>query len=239
MHTNTSLPSCPKHVGFIMDGNGRWAQKRALPRAAGHLEGLKACRRVIVAAAECGIEYVTLYVFSTENWKRPAQEVSYLMGMLSSKIHGELDFYRRHGIRILVRGDMSQLPSPARKALETTIEETAALTKMTCILAINYGGRDELIRALRLLSSQHKLDTPDTITEELISSSLEPQGIPDPDIVVRSAGEKRISNFLIWQIAYAELAFYDKLWPDWDEKDVRQVCEDFTSRTRRFGGLQT
>ncbi|AEC01919.1 polyprenyl diphosphate synthase [Parasphaerochaeta coccoides] len=227
----------PTHVGFIMDGNGRWAQKRALPRVAGHLEGLKACRRVIIAAAKQGIRYVTLYVFSTENWKRPAQEVSYLMGMLVSKIHGELNFYRTHDIRILVRGDISQLPQASREALEATIRETASAKGMTCVLAINYGGRDEIVRSIRDCLKTGRISCPEDVTEELISTSLTLPSVPDPDIVVRSAGEKRLSNFLLWQIAYAELAFYDKLWPDWDSEDVKKLCDDFASRTRRYGGL--
>lgn len=235
---DTTAPSIvPAHVGFIMDGNGRWAQKRALPRAAGHLEGLKACRRVIAAAAEYGIRYVTLYVFSTENWRRPAQEVSYLMGMLASKIHSELEFYRTHDIRILVRGDISHLPTAPREALEATVRETSSAAGMTCILAINYGGRDEIVRAVRESLASGKIVTPEDVTEEMISTALSLSAVPDPDIVVRSAGEKRLSNFLLWQIAYAELAFYDKLWPDWDSEDVKIVCNDFASRTRRYGGL--
>lgn len=228
-------PVVPTHLGIIMDGNGRWAQKRALPRTAGHLEGLKALKRVIKEASVLGIGYVTFYVFSTENWKRSKQEVSYLMHVLTSKLYGELSFYQKHGIRILVSGDVQGLPLDVQKVIASTIKATENNTKVTCILAINYGGQDEIARAVnRYLSKQ---DTK-ALTVEDIRANLDLPQIPPVDMIVRSANERRLSNFLLWDSAYAELGFYDKFWPDWKAEDVRAVCKDYALRVRKFGGIE-
>ncbi len=228
-------PVVPVHLGIIMDGNGRWAKKRSLPRTAGHAEGLKALKRVICEAAQQGIGYVTFYTFSTENWKRSEQEVAYLMHLFVSKIHGELAFYHKHGIRILARGDLRGLPDEVRQAIEKTVFETRNNNTITAIVAINYGGRDEICRAVnRFLSQNPGL----SITESDIADNLDLPQVPPVDMIVRSANEKRLSNFLLWDSAYAELAFYEKYWPDWNEDDIRTVCRDYSQRVRKFGGVE-
>lgn len=228
-------PVVPTHLGIIMDGNGRWAQKRSLPRTAGHLEGLKALKRVIREAADQGIGYITFYVFSTENWKRSEQEVSYLMHLLVSKLHGELAFYQKYGIRILVRGKIDALPAQVQQAIEQTVDATRNNTTITAILAINYGGRDEICRAVNDFIAQNPGKS---ISEDALCSAMPLPQIPCVDMIVRSANEKRLSNFLLWDSAYAELAFYEKLWPDWDASDVQQICEEYRQRVRKFGGVQ-
>lgn len=222
------------HIGLIMDGNGRWAAKRSLPRAAGHLEGLKACKRVVKHASEIGLKYLTLYVFSTENWKRPDQEVGYLMNLLAKKLPGEMDFYVENNIRIRVRGDISALPEEARKGIEYTLEKTSACTGTTVVLCINYGGQDEISRA----ATRCALENPGKkITVEDISSHLDNPDIPAPDMIARSAGEHRISNFMLWDSAYAEFLSIETLWPDWDTKELDLIIEELGKRTRKFGGL--
>lgn len=228
-------PVVPLHLGIIMDGNGRWAQKRALPRTAGHLEGLKALKRVIIQAIEQGIRFVTFYVFSTENWKRSEQEVHYLMHLFVSKIHGELSFYNKNGIRILARGDIEGLPSEVRDAIEKTVEATKNNSAITAVVAINYGGRDEICRAANRFLASHPNEK---LTETAIESCLDLPQVPAVDMIIRSANEKRLSNFLLWDSAYAELAFYEKLWPDFNGDDIRQVCMDYSQRVRKFGGVQ-
>ena len=228
-------PVVPTHLGIIMDGNGRWAQKRALPRTAGHLEGLKALKRVIKEASVLGIGYVTFYVFSTENWKRSKQEVSYLMNVLASKLHGELSFYNKHGIRILVRGDLAGLPENVQEVIDATVSATEGNTTINCILAINYGGQDEICRAVnRCLAEQG----PKLFTGDDIQSHLDLPQVPPVDMIVRSANERRLSNFLLWDSAYAELGFYEKLWPDWKAEDVQTICKDYSLRVRKFGGIE-
>ena len=228
-------PVVPAHLGIIMDGNGRWAKKRSLPRTAGHAEGLKALKRVICEAARQGIGYVTFYTFSTENWKRSEQEVKYLMHLFVSKIHGELAFYNKHGIRILARGDLNGLPEEVRHAIEQTVLETSSNTTITAIVAINYGGRDEICRAVNKFLSKNPGQG---ITETAIADNLDLPQVPPVDMIVRSANEKRLSNFLLWDSAYAELAFYEKFWPDWNEEDIRKVCHDYSQRVRKFGGVE-
>jgi len=228
-------PVVPVHLGIIMDGNGRWAQKRGLPRAAGHIEGLKALKRVIKEAAEMGIGFVTFYAFSTENWKRSQQEVQYLMNLLVTKLHGEISFYNQYGIKILVRGDVSGLPESVQNAIAKTAKETESNTRITAVLAINYGGQDEICRAVNAFS---KHNPGKDITIEDLASHLDLPQIPAVDMIIRSANEKRLSNFLLWDSAYAELAFYEKLWPDWCGDDVVQVCQEYAQRVRKFGGLQ-
>jgi undecaprenyl diphosphate synthase len=227
-------PVVPTHLGVIMDGNGRWAKKRSLPRTAGHLEGLKALKKVIREASVQGIGFVTFYVFSTENWKRSKQEVSYLMNLLVSKLHGELSFYNQNNIRILFRGDLSTLPPEVSKVIQSTVSATSTNSGIGCILAINYGGQDEICRSVQRCLS----DGINAITCNDICNHLDLPEIPPVDMIVRSANEKRLSNFLLWDSAYAELGFYEKLWPDWDAEDVRLVCEDYATRVRKFGGVQ-
>jgi len=217
-----------------MDGNGRWAKKRNLPRTAGHVEGLKALKRVVCAARDSNIQYITFYVFSTENWKRSEQEVGYLMGLLSTKLHGELAFYLENHIRIRVRGDIVTLPESVRRSILDTQDATKNEKGITCCLAINYGGQDEICRSVnKALENGAK-----KITPQLIRENLDLPDVPPVDMIVRSANEKRISNFLLWDSAYAEMAFYDKLWPDWDKTDIERICEEYSHRVRKFGGLQ-
>ena len=227
-------PVVPTHLGIIMDGNGRWAQKRALPRTAGHLEGLKALKRVTKEASVLGIGFVTFYVFSTENWKRSKQEVSYLMHLLVAKLHGELAFYNKHGIRVLVLGDISGLPKDVQEVIGSTVKATENNTSINCILAINYGGQDEICRAVNRCLAE---DSQKILTVDDIRLHLDLPQVPPVDMIVRSANEKRLSNFLLWDSAYAELGFYEKLWPDWKAEDVRTVCRDYSQRVRKFGGI--
>lgn len=224
----------PVHVGFIMDGNGRWAKRRGLPRAAGHLEGLKALKRVIVASRDQGIAYATFYVFSTENWKRSEQEVGYLMHLLATKLTGELNFFLQEGVRIRVLGDRTRLPEAVRGAIERTETATRGQNRITCCLAINYGGQDEICRAVR--AALEAGDGP--IDPACIRRHLDLPDVPPVDMIVRSAGEKRLSNFLLWDSAYAELASYDRLWPDWGAEDVARVLDEYAARTRKFGGVK-
>ena len=218
-----------------MDGNGRWAQKRSLPRTAGHLEGLNALKRVIKEASVQGIRFVTFFVFSTENWKRSKQEVSHLMGLLVSKLNGDTFSCDEHNIRILAKGDLSGLPDDVSEAIQRTIVSTARNTGTTCILAINYGGQDEICRAVNHCLSE---GTEKGITCNDIRSHLDLPEIPPVDMIVRSANEKRLSNFLLWDSAYAELEFYEKLWPDWDSEDVKILCTDYSKRVRKMGGTK-
>lgn len=227
----------PRHVGIIMDGNGRWATGRSLPRTAGHYEGMKATRRVTEEAARIGIPYITYYMFSTENWKRPEKEVSYIMNLLATRLYGEIDFYQRIGARILVRGDIAGLPEADRDAIEATEEATKAMNRITVSLAINHGGHDEIVRAVnRWLQTR---ESSGLITEDDIRRHIDLAFIPPVDLIIRPGGEKRLSNFMLWDAAYAEFAFYDTLWPDWGAQELRSACEDFVHRARRFGGLST
>lgn len=223
------------HIGLIMDGNGRWANQRQLPRTAGHLEGLKACKRVVAAAAELGIDYLTLYVFSTENWKRPQQEVGYLMNLLEKKLPSEVNYYLEHNIKLRVRGDKSKLPEGAQKAVDFAISQTEKCTGITVVLAINYGGQDEIARAVnRYINSNpgKKISISD------IEANLDNPDIPAPDIIVRSAGEMRLSNFMLWDSAYSEFLSIEKLWPDWDKEDIVYILQEYSKRNRKFGGLK-
>jgi undecaprenyl diphosphate synthase len=229
-------PTAPAHLGIIMDGNGRWATKRSLPRAAGHVEGLKALKRVIIEAATQGIEVVTFYTFSTENWKRSKQEVAYLMHLLVSKLHGELAFYNRHGIKILVRGDLENLPAAVTDAIAKTQKATEHNSRIIAVIAFNYGGRDEICRAVNRWHTT--CDTVRPITETDIAEHLDLPHLPPVDMIVRSANEQRLSNFLLWESAYAELAFYEKLWPDWGKEEIQTICQDYSQRVRKFGGVE-
>jgi undecaprenyl diphosphate synthase len=225
----------PVHVGIIMDGNGRWAGQRGLPRTQGHLEGLKAAKRIVKAASDLGIKYLTLYVFSTENWKRAEQEVNFIFGLLKQYLRSEMDFSKNNRIRTRFAGNMAGLPEDIQKEISDTISYTAGFEGMQVVLAINYGGRDEIIRALRKFADNGS-NLAD-INEEDINKFLDNPDIPDPDLIIRSAGEYRTSNFLLWEGAYSELYFSHKLWPDWEKEDLQTAIEDFKKRNRRFGGV--
>ncbi|MBO4393670.1 MAG: di-trans,poly-cis-decaprenylcistransferase [Spirochaetales bacterium] len=222
------------HLGLIMDGNGRWATQRSLPRAAGHLEGLKAAKRVVLAAIKLKIDYITLYVFSTENWKRPDQEVKYLMGLLAKKLPGEMALYKDNGIRVLFRGDIDALPEDARQGVLKTVEETKDGKALTVVLAVNYGGQDEIKRACNRFIEKNP-GKPITIDD--IQRNLDQPEIPAPDLIARSAGELRLSNFMLWDSAYAEFLALDDLWPDWGEEQLAKCLDALSNRVRKFGGL--
>ena len=223
----------PAHVGIIMDGNGRWAHERGLLRTQGHTEGLKAAKRIVKAASDLGVKYLTLYVFSTENWKRAADEIGVIMGLLKQYLRAELDFYRENGIRIRHAGDPSGLPVDIQAELSGALEDTKIFTGMQVILAINYGGRNEIVRAVRRLS----VSKPENLGEKDIASFLDNPDIPDPDFIIRSAGEYRLSNFMLWEAAYSEFYVSQKFWPDWDRADLEEALENYNQRERRFGSV--
>jgi undecaprenyl diphosphate synthase len=219
-----------------MEGNGRWAKRRGLARTKGHLEGLSAAKRVIKAASGLGVKYLTLYAFSTENWKRSPDEVSFIMGLVIRYLHAEMDFYRENGIRIRHAGDFAGLPANVQKELACSMTDTACFTGMQVILAVNYGGRDEIARAFkRLAASYAENGNMAEVTEKDIKACLDNPDIPDPDLIIRSAGEFRMSNFLLWEAAYSELYFSNILWPDWEKEDLEAAIADFKERERRYG----
>jgi undecaprenyl diphosphate synthase len=233
---NASLPP-PTHVAIIMDGNGRWATARGLPRVAGHRRGAEAVRRTITAAAELGIGYLTLFGFSSENWKRPVAEVNDLMGLLRHYLRGEIAELHRNGVRLRVIGRRERLASD----IVTLIENGETLTRdnrgLQLTVALSYGGRDELAIAARAIAeavAAGRLPL-DAIDEDCISRHMATAGLPDPDLVIRTSGEQRLSNFLLWQTAYAEFVFTDTLWPDFSKADLERAVRDFHGRERRYG----
>jgi undecaprenyl diphosphate synthase len=230
------MGNIPVHVGIIMDGNGRWARSRGFIRTQGHLEGLKAAKRVVKAASDMGVRYLTLYAFSTENWKRAADEVGFIMALVKQYLRAELDFYRENRIRIRHSGDAAGLPPDIQAELASAAEDTKDFEGMQVILAVNYGGRDEIVRAARKCAAGRGASL-DDITERDIAACLDNPDVPDPDLVIRSAGEYRTSNFLLWEAAYAEWYVSAKLWPDWTGEDLAAALGDFQNRDRRFGGV--
>jgi undecaprenyl diphosphate synthase len=226
----------PVHVGIIMDGNGRWAQGRGLARTQGHLEGLKAAKKIVKAASDAGVKYLTLYVFSTENWKRAGEEVGFIMALIRQYLRGELNFYRENRIRIRHAGDPQGLSPEILGEIRSAEEDTNNFGGMQVILALNYGGRNEIVRAIRRLATDFSGGLAD-LTEEKIRSGLDNPDVPDPDLIIRTAGEFRISNFLLWEGAYAEYYISPKFWPDWTREDLLQALGDYQNRDRRFGGV--
>ncbi len=229
----------PAHVAIIMDGNGRWARERGLPRVAGHREGVEATRAVVRAARELGIRYLTLYAFSSENWNRPVDEVSTLMSLLERAIDQELPELVADNVRLRVIGRPNNLPSRVKQGIDRAVVATAGNTGMTLVMAFNYGGRAELVDACRALARQVQRAeiTPEEIDEARIGRALYTDGIPDPDLLIRTSGEMRISNFLLWQIAYTELWVTPALWPDFGPREFYLAVADFQRRERRFGGV--
>lgn len=225
----------PVHVALIMDGNGRWAKQRNLPRTNGHKEGLTAAKNIVKAASELGIKYVTLYTFSTENWKRAEEEVGYLMGLIRHHLRAEFQFYKENGIKVKHIGDLSGLPKDVQEEIIKADQDTAHFTGTTVVLAINYGGRDEIVRGVKKLINQGK--NPDEITEEEIAKSFDVPDLPEVDLMIRTGGEIRLSNFLLWHTAYAEFVFTDTLWPDYNKEEFFKNIETFQNRTRRFGAV--
>jgi undecaprenyl diphosphate synthase len=227
-----------RHVAIIMDGNGRWAKARGLPRAAGHRQGAEAARRTIRAAGEAGVQCLTLYAFSSENWRRPETEISDLMGLLSFYIGAELNALHKEGIRLVILGDHKAFPADVARLVDQAVERTANNTRMTLAIALNYGSRNELVNAARGLAlrvASGELQPAD-IDEAAIEANLDTAGLPPLDLVIRTSGEHRLSNFLLWQAAYAELVFVDALWPDFDAHALNGALADFAGRERRFGG---
>jgi undecaprenyl diphosphate synthase len=227
----------PRHVAIIMDGNGRWAKARGLPRAAGHREGAEALRRIVRAAAEFGVDYLTVFGFSSENWKRPAEEVTDLMGLLRLYLRKEIAEIDREGVRLRVIGDRDRLSDDIIKLIEDAERRTAGNTRLNLTVALSYGGRAEIVRAAQRLAKAVRAGSldPEDINEDSFHRHLFTVDIPDPDLVIRTSGEKRISNFLLWQSAYAEYVFMDKLWPDFAGEDLKMAIGEFGGRKRRYG----
>jgi undecaprenyl diphosphate synthase len=228
----------PRHVAIIMDGNGRWAERRGLPRAAGHKAGAESARKVLRAAGEAGVECLTLYAFSSENWRRPEAEIKDLMGLLRLYIANELNALHKEGVRVKVLGDHGAFSAETARMVDRAVERTAGNTRMTLAIALNYGGRAEIAKAARRLAARVATGEmrADSIDEAAIEAELDTAGLPPLDLLIRTSGELRLSNFLLWQAAYAELLFVDTLWPDFDGEALRDALALYGARERRFGG---
>ncbi len=225
----------PRHIAIIMDGNGRWAAERGKKRSYGHQAGVETVRRITAECTKLGVEYLTLYTFSTENWNRPSQEVAALMGLVLSSLEDEI--FMKNNVRFRVIGDMARLPKEVQAKLEETMEHTANNSAMTMVVALSYSSRWEITDTMRRLAEEVKdgLLRPEDITEESISRRLATAFMPDPDLLIRTGGELRISNYLLWQIAYTELYFCDTYWPDFNEEDLHKAIASYQRRQRRFG----
>lgn len=225
----------PQHIAIIMDGNGRWASERGKERSFGHQAGVDTVRRITSECVRLGVKFLTLYTFSTENWSRPADEISALMGLVLSSLEDEI--FMKNNVRFQVIGDMGRLPQEVQQKLRETMEHTAHNTAMTMVVALSYSSRWELTKAARELAQAVKAGTlqPEDIDENLIGGRLETTFMPDPELLIRTGGEVRVSNFLLWQIAYSELYFCDTYWPDFDEQDLHRAIASYQARQRRFG----
>ncbi|WP_075996398.1 isoprenyl transferase [Salaquimonas pukyongi] len=235
----SALQQPPRHLAIIMDGNGRWARKRGLPRHHGHRKGVEAVRTIVKAARELGIAYLTLYSFSTENWSRPRDEINELFKLLRIFIRRDLAELHQNNVQIRVIGERQNVPDDILSLLDEAENLTCNNTAQTLIIAFNYGARQEIVQAVRDIAAQVKrgeLDV-EAIDETLLDSSLFTAGIPDPDLILRTAGEKRLSNFLLWQSSYSEFVFVDKEWPDMNAEDLAAALEEFAARQRKYGGL--
>ncbi len=232
--------SVPTHVAIIMDGNGRWARARGLPRAIGHRAGVEALRRTVRAAIEQDIRWLTVFGFSTENWKRPAAEVSELFGLLREFVKTDVARLKADGVRVRIMGTRSGLADDILELLDHAEAQTATGTRMTLTVAFNYGGQDEITHAARTLAHQVATGarTPQAISAEDLAGVMYSRDMPDPDMIIRTSGEKRLSNFMLWQAAYAELVFQDTLWPDYDAATLAEAVQEFASRQRRFGRVE-
>ncbi len=231
------LDHLPQHIAVIMDGNGRWAKRRHLPRIAGHRAGIRAVRQVVEASARVGVPYLTLYAFSVENWKRPPTEVKLLMNLLREYLKKEVDELNRQDISLGVIGRISELPVAVQRDLESALERTRRNTGLRLTLALNYGARAELVDAVRSLVDRLRRNGSTVIDETTFSQHLYTRGLPDPDLLIRTSGELRLSNFLLWQVAYAEIWVTETLWPDFTQSHLFQAIIDYQRRERRFGGL--
>ncbi len=230
-------PPPPVHIAIIMDGNGRWARFRGLPRVAGHKQGAEAVKRAIKCAGEMGVSYLTMYGFSSENWKRPKDEVNDLMGLLRYYLGSEIDYLNKNGVRFRIIGERDQLGPDIVKLIDKAEKLTAGNDRLTLIVALSYGGRTEIVRAARYLAGEVAAGSlsPEEINETAFKGHLFTAGIPDPDLLIRTSGEKRISNFLLWQLAYTELVFVDTLWPDFSKEDFANAVREYHRRERRYG----
>lgn len=229
----------PKHIAIIMDGNGRWAKEKKLPRTIGHKAGVETIRKIVKESKDLGVEYLTLYAFSTENWKRPKDEVSALMKLLVEYLRNELEELNKNEVSIRISGDITKLPKEAEREIKQAIDITKDNKGIVLNIAFNYGGRDEILRAVKNISTDIKLNKIDIndIDEKIFNSYLYTANIPDPDLIIRPSGEMRISNFLLWQCAYSEFWFSNVFWPDFDEKHLHKAIIDFQQRNRRYGGV--
>lgn len=227
----------PAHVAIIMDGNGRWAKKRGNLRIFGHKRGVDSVRNIVEASAEIGVKFLTIYAFSTENWLRPKTEVSALMSLLVSTINSEVKVLNKNNVRLLAIGDMDSLPMKVKNKFQTAIEQTSGNTGLTLVVALSYSSKWEIINAVKMIQRDIALSkiNIDNISENLFSQYLSTRGIPDPELLIRTSGEQRISNFLLWQIAYSELYFTETLWPDFGKEDFFKAIYDYQNRERRFG----
>lgn len=234
------MDNIPEHIAIIMDGNGRWAKKRKLPRTMGHKAGVETIRRVLKEADKLGVKYMTLYAFSTENWKRPKDEVSALMKLLVQYLRQEIKELHKNGVKINVLGDISRLPKECQEEIEKSVIKTQNNTGIVMNIALNYGGRDEILRAVKLISDdiEKGIIKSSEIDQNIFEDYLYTKGIPDPDIIIRPSGEQRLSNFLLWQCAYSEFWYSDICWPDFKETDLHKAIYDFQKRDRRFGGVK-
>lgn len=237
--SDIDLNNVPKHIAIIMDGNGRWAKKQGQDRLFGHSFGVDSVRETLRAAEKAGVKYLTIYAFSTENWSRPKEEVDGIMSLMVTAIANEVDNFMEHGVKVWGIGDIENLPIAAQNELKNAEEKTANNTEINLIIALNYSSRWEISRAMKILAQDVKSGklNPEDITDEVISSVLETKNVPDPELLIRTSGEYRISNFLLWQIAYTEFYFTDILWPDFRGHDLYDAIKDYQSRERRFGKI--
>jgi undecaprenyl diphosphate synthase len=239
-HTSATLvipevSAIPRHVAIIMDGNGRWASKRFMPRVAGHSEGLGAVRKIVQECRQLGVEYLTLFAFSSENWRRPPEEVSFLMKLFLKSLKGEVSRLAENDIRLRLIGDLSRFDSGIQEMVQFSEEKTAGCKGLTLTIAANYGGRWDILQAMRQSLVANPSLEPEQVSEELIQPYLSMAYAPEPDLFIRTGGEQRVSNFLLWQLAYTELYFTDTLWPDFDEAQLHIAFDWFSQRERRFG----
>ena len=228
----------PRHIAIILDGNGRWAKKRGLPRTAGHAAGAETFRRIATYCKDIGIDYLTVYAFSTENWKRPREEVNAIMGLLGKYLREAVDTMERDHIRLKILGDPEILPKNLRDLIDETADISTHYEGFQANVCLNYGGRDEIVRAALRFAEDYKAGKAATLTEESFSNYMFSAGIPDPDLIIRPGGEMRLSNFLMWESAYSELIFTDVLWPDFTSGDIDAAIAEYQRRDRRFGGIK-
>ncbi|MFH1728941.1 MAG: isoprenyl transferase [Pseudomonadota bacterium] len=236
---NTNNLNIPKHIAIIMDGNGRWAQNKCMPRIKGHIKGVETVRNIVTFASDLGIKYLTLYSFSTENWSRPKIEVSFLMKLLKRYIRVERITFMNNDIKVKAIGKLSKIPRESKEELDKTIKLTENNKGLTLVLALSYSGREEISDAIKVIIKKHKNSelNPDELDYDFISKHLYTKDIPDPDLLIRTGGDYRISNFLLWQLAYSELYFTEKMWPEFTKDDLTDAINSFKNRERRFGKI--